>query len=318
VSLALGPSFSVQRRADALRDGVLIDVSTVAREAGIRYPVALTRAVWERCVSVPPGFILSRVNARTDLLADFAGSAEQLCKLGLLTLHATLSGPVRPRGDPSLIQWAASVYVHADTLSWLQKVMAWTVAIQAAEAHIMATELADLLGGRPARSPHPRSGLRRFEDDMLDVIDHVVAPAGEGRSRYAGRDMEDAFALVAGVGDPHAASDENGFSVQFAVRGLPFWLEVMTEERNPRLGARPAAPLASPVPHWGRRGGEEGARAERARSQLVHRHALPRVLVSGPERDGGDLCVLPPQRDAGPGLGRDAHPGSPQSRRLGR
>src|SRR5215510_5293364 len=44
-------------RADALRDGVLIDVSPTAREAGIRYPVALTRAVWERCVVVPPGVI---------------------------------------------------------------------------------------------------------------------------------------------------------------------------------------------------------------------------------------------------------------------
>jgi hypothetical protein len=42
-------------RADALRDGVLIDVSATAKEAGIRYPVALTRAVWERCVTVPPG-----------------------------------------------------------------------------------------------------------------------------------------------------------------------------------------------------------------------------------------------------------------------
>jgi hypothetical protein len=42
-------------RADALRDGVLIDVSTTAREVGIRYPVALTRAVWEKCVAVPPG-----------------------------------------------------------------------------------------------------------------------------------------------------------------------------------------------------------------------------------------------------------------------
>ena len=42
-------------RADALRDGVLIDVSPTAREAGIRYPVALTRAAWERCVTVPPG-----------------------------------------------------------------------------------------------------------------------------------------------------------------------------------------------------------------------------------------------------------------------
>jgi hypothetical protein len=42
-------------RAQAVEDGVLIDVSTVASEAGITYPVALTRAAWERCVAVPPG-----------------------------------------------------------------------------------------------------------------------------------------------------------------------------------------------------------------------------------------------------------------------
>jgi hypothetical protein len=43
-------------RVEAIRDGVLIDVSAVAREAGIRYPVALTRAVWEPLASI----ILSR------------------------------------------------------------------------------------------------------------------------------------------------------------------------------------------------------------------------------------------------------------------
>ena len=42
-------------RAQALADGVLIDVSATAKEAGIRYPVALTAAVWARCVAVPPG-----------------------------------------------------------------------------------------------------------------------------------------------------------------------------------------------------------------------------------------------------------------------
>ena len=44
-------------RADALRDGVLIDVTVTAREAGIRWPVALTCAAWERCVTVPPGVL---------------------------------------------------------------------------------------------------------------------------------------------------------------------------------------------------------------------------------------------------------------------
>jgi hypothetical protein len=42
-------------RAQAIADGVLIDVSITPREAGIRYPVALTAAAWGRCVAVPPG-----------------------------------------------------------------------------------------------------------------------------------------------------------------------------------------------------------------------------------------------------------------------
>jgi hypothetical protein len=41
--------------ADALRDGVLIDVSSTAREAGFKYPVALTAAAWAKCIAVPPG-----------------------------------------------------------------------------------------------------------------------------------------------------------------------------------------------------------------------------------------------------------------------
>src|SRR5262245_52947838 len=51
---AEGKSRHAYTRAEALHDGVLIDISAVTREAGIRYPVALTRAVWERCVIVPP------------------------------------------------------------------------------------------------------------------------------------------------------------------------------------------------------------------------------------------------------------------------
>jgi hypothetical protein len=44
-------------RAQALAGWVLIDVSSTAREAGIRYPVALTGTSWERYVAVPPGVV---------------------------------------------------------------------------------------------------------------------------------------------------------------------------------------------------------------------------------------------------------------------
>lgn len=42
-------------RAQAIADGVLVDVSETAREAGLRWPTVVTRAVWERYVAVPKG-----------------------------------------------------------------------------------------------------------------------------------------------------------------------------------------------------------------------------------------------------------------------
>jgi len=41
----------VYTRAQAIADGVLIDATELAREAGFRYPVALTAAVWAECVA---------------------------------------------------------------------------------------------------------------------------------------------------------------------------------------------------------------------------------------------------------------------------
>ena len=42
-------------RAEAIADGVLIDATALAKEAGFRLPVALTSGVWAECVAVPAG-----------------------------------------------------------------------------------------------------------------------------------------------------------------------------------------------------------------------------------------------------------------------
>ena len=42
-------------RAQAVADGVLIDVTDAAKEAGIKYPVAITAAVHQNYVRVPDG-----------------------------------------------------------------------------------------------------------------------------------------------------------------------------------------------------------------------------------------------------------------------
>lgn len=41
-------------RAEAIADGVLIDATALAKEAGFVYPVALTSAAYHDCVRVPP------------------------------------------------------------------------------------------------------------------------------------------------------------------------------------------------------------------------------------------------------------------------
>jgi hypothetical protein len=48
-----GELISTYSRFQAIEDGVLVDISAVAREVGIRFPVAMTRAAWAATVPVP-------------------------------------------------------------------------------------------------------------------------------------------------------------------------------------------------------------------------------------------------------------------------
>jgi hypothetical protein len=50
-----GPVLFSYTRAQALADGFQIDVTSAAREAGIKFPVYLTRAVFDSFVAVPAG-----------------------------------------------------------------------------------------------------------------------------------------------------------------------------------------------------------------------------------------------------------------------
>lgn len=48
-----GPVIYAYTRAQAIEDGVLVDVSTMAKEAGIKLPTAITAAVHAEYVAVP-------------------------------------------------------------------------------------------------------------------------------------------------------------------------------------------------------------------------------------------------------------------------
>lgn len=49
-----GECIACYTRAQAIEDGVLVDVSKMASEAGFKWPAAMTRTVYDRYVEVPP------------------------------------------------------------------------------------------------------------------------------------------------------------------------------------------------------------------------------------------------------------------------
>ena len=51
----LGPVIYTYTRSQAIADGFQVEVTKTAAEAGIRFPVFITRGVYEQCVAVPPG-----------------------------------------------------------------------------------------------------------------------------------------------------------------------------------------------------------------------------------------------------------------------
>ncbi len=55
-------------RSLAIAEGLLLDVTPAAREVEIEHPVALTRALWHRCVTLPLLTVNRRGTIRTRLL----------------------------------------------------------------------------------------------------------------------------------------------------------------------------------------------------------------------------------------------------------
>lgn len=73
-----GPVIFSYSRAQAIADGVLIDVTETAKEAGIKHPTALTAAVWAEYVEVPAGVECQDEQGRLwDILNMFRFAAKQ-------------------------------------------------------------------------------------------------------------------------------------------------------------------------------------------------------------------------------------------------
>jgi hypothetical protein len=55
---------SIYTRAEAIEDGVIIDVTATAKQAGFKFPVAITRTVFDRYVNPEPMPYMNNMQGR--------------------------------------------------------------------------------------------------------------------------------------------------------------------------------------------------------------------------------------------------------------
>jgi hypothetical protein len=198
------------------------------------------------------GVILQKLNFRTDLFQGYDGTPSQVGLLNLFARMASTSALVRNEDDPGLIQLATSLSIHKQIEGWVTDLAAWACSLQAAEAYLLAAHSSGLMieesGLSVAASEHPDTGARSVADDMLDIIQYPVAPAGEQPSAWAGEEMEKVLELLRGPPCVLATGDGNGLCAEFPFGERTSLMRINTREAHPRLGNGCLMTLTLPLP----------------------------------------------------------------------
>lgn len=128
------------------------------------------------------GVTVTTLHVETDLLADVPTSAVTWQRLASLNRFATLSAYVADV-EARRIRLHASVAVTEDNWPMARALALHAMALQVADAHAEAAELAKAFGARVDESPHPTAGVRAQPDEMLGVVE-IYQQRGQDASPF--------------------------------------------------------------------------------------------------------------------------------------
>lgn len=192
--------------------------------------------VWADPPEESDGIRVSRLHARTDLVTGFEPRPENLALLAVGAMRGTVAGVVRHPERPDRLQLATSVYAHAQNREWTGLLFSVAVPLQATEAHLQGPPLAMRLGAEVAATDHPASGRRPHHDQMLDLLEDCILPAGTGPSLWPGLEMQRVLDLLQQGPGVLATGDAGALTAEFPFRGRTALLRVITDQRHPLLG----------------------------------------------------------------------------------
>lgn len=206
-------------------------------------------ALAQRVTLAPPrtihGVTLSTLHVETDLLADVPMAGVTWQRLASLNRFATLSAYVADV-EAQTIRLHASVALTDDNWLMARTLALHAMALQVADAHAEAAELAKAFGARVDESGHPGGGRRDLPDEMLGVVE-IYQQRGQDASPFT----TEALAQLVHL-EPRpwmmAASEPDRLvaDLEFA-SGQPARLELDAGVTHPALGSGVQLRLLIPV-----------------------------------------------------------------------
>ncbi len=177
------------------------------------------------------------IRVRTDLLDDLDltdGVADELRTGPMRT--AALAGPVYDARARRLSLCSLAL-VHEANVMWLRVLLGAAAATQLTEAMLLGPVLAEQLGGRPAISAHPESGLRDAPDESA-LPARVLVEDGREPCRWTREDFDEAVQRY--MRQPPslgASAGGNGLTVAFPYADGASLCQISAEHPHPLYGS---------------------------------------------------------------------------------
>ncbi|MDO8678072.1 MAG: hypothetical protein Q7R30_05850 [Acidobacteriota bacterium] len=209
------------------------------------WPSALAQRVWTAPARDFQGIELTALHIETDLLADVTFNSSSWPRLAAVNRYATLSAYVADIASGT-IRLHASVSLTTENHLLARAIALHAMALQIADAHAEAQQLADAFGATAAASAHPVRGPRVTPDEMVKIGD-VYQERGEADSPFGSEELAQLVHLdprpwLLAANELHRVDADLDFAP-----GLPSRLEFDAGEPHPALGSGLQMRLMLPV-----------------------------------------------------------------------
>jgi len=183
------------------------------------------------------GFTIYHLCAETDIVRNLSPNSNIDDMLAALNAHASL-GSLIYLPDEHRIVVHSSMYAHEETASWVSQLLANSAILHPELASELAPSIVAMLGGEPDESAHPDNGFRDEPDDMLNVLNQLYVPHGQGESAWCNSDEFKEVADYLNTGNCFATGDSTGLCAEFSFgEDQTTLLRVDSRERHPVLGS---------------------------------------------------------------------------------